>query len=203
MQRHAPGGLEQRARGLIRNVTIAAELMRERAHVTRALHIVLTAQRIHAHAFAAEIAGRHREVGDAHHHRGALAVLGDAEAIVDGAVARFRIHARGGADLFRWDTSHCLQCFRRAIRMRDERLPFLVRRSLAALGDVVLARQSFGDDRRAPSHSSARRSCPGAAAGDSPLARVACARCAISRGSTTMSFAPWRSRRFSCEANTG
>ncbi len=26
---------------------------------------------------------------------------------------------------------------------------------------------------------------------------------AISRGSMTISFAPWRSRRFSCDANTG
>jgi hypothetical protein len=52
-----------------------------------ALHIVLAAQRVHAHALAADVAGGHGQVGDAHHHGRALAVLGDAQAVVDGRVA--------------------------------------------------------------------------------------------------------------------
>ena len=39
-----------------------------------------------------------------------------------------------------------LDRFRRIARLRDERLPLLVRLALAALGDVLLLRQPFGDD---------------------------------------------------------
>jgi hypothetical protein len=85
---HAPGALEQRAhRAVVGDVAVAGQLVRERAHVAGALHVVLAAQRVHADAFAADVAGGHRQVGDAHHHRRALAVLGDAEAVVDRRVA--------------------------------------------------------------------------------------------------------------------
>ena len=87
IDRHAPLGVELVARHLVGQMPVAGQLMRERAHVAGALHVVLAAQRIHAHAFAAEVAGGHGEVGDAHHHGAALAVLGDAEAVVDGAIA--------------------------------------------------------------------------------------------------------------------
>ena len=73
--------------------------MREGAHVAGALHIVLATQRIDADAVAADIAGDHGEVGHAHDHGRALAVLGDAEAVVDGAIAAGGIEPRGGADL--------------------------------------------------------------------------------------------------------
>src|SRR2546430_11054534 len=68
----------------------------EGAHVARALHVVLTAQRADAHALAAEVAGGHGEVGDAHDGGRALAVLGDPEPIVDGAVAGGGLQAGGG-----------------------------------------------------------------------------------------------------------
>ena len=64
--RHIPGRLELATRDGIRHVPVARQLVRERAHVAGALHVVLSAQRIHAHALAAEVAGRHREVRDAH-----------------------------------------------------------------------------------------------------------------------------------------
>ena len=85
--RHIPGRLEVATRDGIRHVPVARQLVRERAHVAGALHVVLSAQRIHAHALAADVAGRHREVRDAHDHGRALAVLGDAEAVVNRAVA--------------------------------------------------------------------------------------------------------------------
>jgi hypothetical protein len=132
--------------GLIRDVAIAGELMRERAHVTRALHVVLTAQRIHAHTFAAQVAGRHRQVGDAHHHRRALAVLGDAESVVDRGVACARIQASGSAHLLGGNARDARGCFRRAVRMGNERLPLLIRGQLAALGDERFTRQAFGHD---------------------------------------------------------
>ena len=82
-----PHGLEHLAHRVVADMAIARELMREGAHVAGALHIVLSTERIHAHAVAADIAGGHGEVRHAHDHGGALAVLGDAEAIVDGAIA--------------------------------------------------------------------------------------------------------------------
>ncbi len=96
-QRHAPRRLEKLACLGIRNVPVAAELVREGPHVAGTLHVVLTAQRIHADALAAEIAGRHGEVRDTHDHGRALAVLGDAEAVIDRTVGGFTIQARRGS----------------------------------------------------------------------------------------------------------
>ena len=91
--------LEQVARGVVGDVAIARQLVREAAHVAGALDVVLAAQRVHADAGAADIAGRHGEVGDRHHRRRALAVLGDAEAVIDRAVAAGRIEPRGAAQV--------------------------------------------------------------------------------------------------------
>ena len=88
-----------RAHRVVGDVAIAGELVRERAHVAGALHVVLAAQRVHADAAAADIAGRHGEVGDRHHRGRALAVLGDAEAVVDRAVAAGGVEPRRAADV--------------------------------------------------------------------------------------------------------
>ncbi len=69
LELHTPFGAEQGARGRVRHVPITGELVRERTHVARTLHVVLAAQRIHAYAFAADVARGHRQVGDAEHHR--------------------------------------------------------------------------------------------------------------------------------------
>src|SRR5690606_28114721 len=87
VQRHAPVVFEQLAHGRIGNVAIAAQLVREAAHVAAALNVVLTAQRVHAHAAAANVAGRHGEVGNGHHGGRTLTVFGYAKAVVDRAVA--------------------------------------------------------------------------------------------------------------------
>ena len=71
-ERHAPQALEHLARRVVRDVAVAGELVRERAHVAGALHVVLAAQRIHADALAADVAGRHREIGDRHDRGRAL-----------------------------------------------------------------------------------------------------------------------------------
>ena len=100
-ERHAPQRLEHLARRVVGDVAVAGELVRERAHVARALHVVLAAQRIHADAVAADVAGRHREIGDRHHRGRALAVFGDAKAVIDRAVAAGGIEPRGGAQFAR------------------------------------------------------------------------------------------------------
>ncbi len=90
VQRHAPGGLELRAHRRVADVAVAGQLVREAAHVAGALHVVLATQRVHAHALAADVADGHGQVGDAHDHGRALAVLGDAQAVVDGRIAAAR-----------------------------------------------------------------------------------------------------------------
>ena len=52
-------------------------------------------ERIHADAVPADVAGRHGEIRHAHDHRGALAVLGHPEAVVDGRVAARGVQAGG------------------------------------------------------------------------------------------------------------
>src|SRR5699024_12227298 len=59
--------------------------------------VVLAAQRVHADAAAADIAGRHREVGDCDYRGRALAVLGDAQRSEERRVGK-EWRSRGGAD---------------------------------------------------------------------------------------------------------
>ena len=79
--------LEQRPRRVVGHVPVARELVREGAHVARALDVVLAAERVHADAVAADVARRHGEVRHPHDHRRSLAVLGDAEPVVDRRIA--------------------------------------------------------------------------------------------------------------------
>ena len=120
--------------------------MRERAHVAAALHVVLSAQRVHADALAADVAGDHREVRDRHHGRAALAVLGDAEAVVDRRVGRAREQARCAANVRRGHAGLVLQRLGRVLGPLDELLPLRVFADVAALRDVVLLGEAFGHD---------------------------------------------------------
>ena len=89
------------AHRVVGDVPVAGQLVRERAHVAGALHVVLAAQRVDADAVAADVAGGHGEVGHAHDHRRALAVLGDAEAVVDRRVGPGGVQPGGGAQVRR------------------------------------------------------------------------------------------------------
>src|SRR5208283_5500012 len=87
VERNAPEFLIDRARTGVGDVPVSRELMREGAHVASALHIVLTAQGIDADAIPAKVSGRHREIGDREHRGRTLAVLGDAEPVIDCRIA--------------------------------------------------------------------------------------------------------------------
>ncbi len=58
----APVFLEHFAGRGVGDMAVARQLVRERAHVARALHVVLAAQRVHSGAALADIAGDHRKV---------------------------------------------------------------------------------------------------------------------------------------------
>ena len=137
---------------LVGDVAVARVLVRERAHVARALHVVLAAQRVHADAFAADVAGRHGEVGHGHDHGRALAVLGDAEAVVDGRVAAGGEQAGGFADLLGRHAGDRLQRFGRMLRLLDELFPadevvLLAAAATKLAVDQVLGRDDVADAR--------------------------------------------------------
>ena len=69
IQLHAPISFEDAPNLIISDRSIARQLMRERSHVTRPLHVVLTAQRVNAAARESDVAGGHGQISHAHDHR--------------------------------------------------------------------------------------------------------------------------------------
>ena len=122
------------ADGVVRDVAIAGELVWERAHVARALHVVLAPERIDANALAADVARRHGEVSDTHHHRGALTVLGDAEAVVDGCVATARVQPGCCSQVLGRHAGDRLGRLGAVLGIGDESRPTLERLRFAPLG---------------------------------------------------------------------
>ena len=141
-----PLAFELAARGDIGHVPIARQLVREAAHVAGALHVVLASERIYADAFTADVAGGHCQIGDADHHRRALAVLGDAEAVVDRAITTVRIQPCRTAHHRRRHAGYRFHRLRRVAALRHEIAPLVERGDIAAFGDVLLLDQPFGDD---------------------------------------------------------
>ena len=143
---HAPRLAEQRTNGRVRHVAVAREFVRERAHVAGALHVVLATQRVHAHAFAADVAGGHREVRNAHDHRAALAMLGNPQPVVDGAAATGSVEARSLAHTLGRHAGDSFHRFRRVALLGDERAPTAERARLATLSHEGFVDEAFGDD---------------------------------------------------------
>ena len=123
VERHAPALLEALAHLVGRDVAIAGEFVREAAHVAGALHVVLAAQRVHARAVMADIAGRHGEIGQRHDRGRALAVLGHAEPVKDRRVLDAGVKPRRRAHVLRRHAGIFFICFRRILLQRDEPRP--------------------------------------------------------------------------------
>lgn len=134
------------ARGAVADVAVAGQLVRERPHVARTLHVVLAAQRVHAHTIAAQVAGGQRQVGHAHHHRAALAVLGDTQPVVDGPVAGSGIQTGGRTHLRRRHTRELLELLGAVLGLRHERRPLGELGGFAALLHEAMVDEVFGDD---------------------------------------------------------
>ncbi len=118
--------------------------MREGAHVAGALDVVLAAQRIDPDALAAQITGCHRQVRHPQHHGAALAVLGNAEPIINHCIAAGCVQARGAADVVSWHADYFGHRLGRVMRLRDEILPQLEVGQFAALAHELFVNQSFG-----------------------------------------------------------
>ena len=119
----APVLFELRSHFFARDMPVTGKLMRERAHVTGALHVILAAQRVYAHAGATDVTGRHGQVGHAHNHGRTLAVLGYPEAVIDRTVVRVAKQARGGANRLGIDPRHLCDFFGRVLFPENHRLP--------------------------------------------------------------------------------
>ena len=82
--RRSPRRLEPPARVLVAlEVLEARELVRDRAHVSAALHVVLPAERVEARAVAPDVAAEQREVDEREHIVDGVRVLGDPERPAD------------------------------------------------------------------------------------------------------------------------
>ena len=132
------------ARFLIGDMPIARILVRGRAHVGGALHVILAAQRVYADAFAADIAGCHSEVGQRHDRRRALGMFGDAKAVVDRSIAAGRVKARGLANQLSRDAGDRLDGLRRMLRPLDELFPTEEIGRLAAAFDELAVDKVLG-----------------------------------------------------------
>ena len=97
---HAPGALEFRTQFIVLDVLKAGQAVGDGAHVSAALHIVLSAQRIQSTAVAAHVTGEQREIdeGDNVVHR--VVMLGDAERPADLRALGLGVGVRGLADDF-------------------------------------------------------------------------------------------------------
>jgi hypothetical protein len=134
---HAPEGLEHLPRRIVGDVAVAGELVREGAHVAGALHVVLPAQRVHAHAGPADVAGGHGQVRHAHDHGRALAVLGDAQAVIDRRIARIGVEAGCSPHVGRGHARQVLDGLGGVALVGDEAGPALEVVEVAALAHVI------------------------------------------------------------------
>ena len=146
LQMGAPQRLELFAYHVVGDVPVAGQLVRERSHVTGALHVVLPAQRVDTYPVAADVAGRHGQVRHRHHHGGALRMLGDAEAVVDRGVGSGGVQPCCTADLVGRHTGELLDGFGAVLRAADEFLPLPVQLGVAAAHHERQVGQLFVDD---------------------------------------------------------
>ena len=143
---NAPERFEGLAGGVVRHVAVARQFVRERAHVARTLDVVLSAQRVHAGAQHADIAGGHGDVGHAHDHGRALAVLGDAETVIDARGPAGGVEAGGAPDVLGVHADLVSLGLRRVALLGDETSPGFEIVEVAALPHIGLVDQPFRND---------------------------------------------------------
>lgn len=101
---------------------------------------------VHPYPFAANVARSHGQIGDAHHRRAALAVLGNAQAVVNRRVATGGVQPGGGADLFGGHAAHRAKHFGGVVGVGNEVAPAGEVFGFTAGVDEALVEQAFGDD---------------------------------------------------------
>ena len=131
-QRHAPGLLEDAADSRVLDRPVVGEKHGNGAHVAGALDVVLAAQGIEAGAAPAHVAGGQGEIDEREASVGAVRLLGDAHAPVEGRFSGLADDAGGPLDVRR--------------RNAGERLLPLGRPLTDRLGDRVEVVHARGDE---------------------------------------------------------
>ena len=127
-------------------MAIAGKLVRKAAHVASALDVILPAQRIHADTAPPDVAGCHCEVSDCHNSRAALRMLGNAQTVIDRAVAAVCIKPRRFAQFVSIDQRDRLQIFGAVARMRNKFGPMAIFVPVAAFADKRFVCQALSHD---------------------------------------------------------
>ena len=110
---HAPGLRKLLAVFREFDVLVARIGVRQRAHITRTLHVILTTHRVHAHMRFTQIAGQHGEAGERAHGFHALVELGHTHAPQNSGGFRPGIHSGRLTNLLRADAGYRFDGFRR------------------------------------------------------------------------------------------
>ena len=143
---NAPDFLEDVAHGFALHMAVAGQFMRERAHIARALHVVLPAQRVHAHTGAADIARHHRQVGNADDRGRALGMLSHAQPVIDRTVSATRIKAGRCAHFIGLHARQQLHRFGRVLGLADKFGIVLEFIPIAAVADEIFVKEPLSHD---------------------------------------------------------
>ena len=143
VNRDAPVFIKCSADDIITDGAITGQFMWERAHVTGTLDIILSAERINAHAHTTDVAGRHGEVGHCHDHGRTLAVFGDPKAVINRSIVCAAIKSRCSSDNFSVDTGDLSDGFWRILFLFHELQPLVDRLCITPFSNEVVIKQAL------------------------------------------------------------
>ncbi len=124
--REAPGVGKLLVDALISDLLVTGEDVWETAHVTGALDIVLTTERVHAGTGLAQVAGEHLDVRDRPDVVHADGVLGDAHRVEDGPGPDRAEPLCSGLEVLNRDARDLRDVLKAVVLLHDDLLEFLV-----------------------------------------------------------------------------
>ena len=141
VDRNSPRALEALRGILVRDLLVAGQQVRQRAHVGGALDVVLAAERVDpAGAGPPDVSGQDREVGERSHAVGPVRVLGDPESVDDRRRARLAVEESGASKVVGPHAGYPLDLLGRVLVQQRAQLVHAVR----ALAKEILVGVAFG-----------------------------------------------------------
>src|ERR1700737_3256708 len=116
---HAPRSFEFSTQRIVAYALESRKTIGDSAHVSAALHIVLTAQRVQSAAKSSNVAGEQREVDEREDVVDCVVVLGDAKRPTNHSAVGRRIGARRLTDDVGWYAGYFFGPFRRRVLNRS------------------------------------------------------------------------------------
>ena len=140
-----PPGLHHLLPGFfVGDLLVTAEDVREATHVAGALHVVLAAERVHATAGLAQVAGEHHQVGGRFDVVDACGVLGDPHRVDEGGNLCPCDPLCSGPEALDRDAGDLRDVLKAVVLLHDDFLEFLV--VLRPLCDELLILPAVPDD---------------------------------------------------------